>query len=110
MGVAREDHHARARRRLAHAPRHFQAVEARHRDIGDEHVGLQLPYERHDLEAVRGFADDSQVRLALEETAERLPDDLLVVGQQYACHPAFHNAARAGPIAPKGAKALTCQS
>ena len=84
--VAREDHHAGARRQLAHAARDLEAVETGHRDVGDQHVGLQPLGERQDLQAVGRFADHLHVVLALDEAAQGLADDLLVVREQNASH------------------------
>ena len=68
---------ARARRRL-------EAVDHRHPDVEEAHVGPDAAGERHRLGAVGGLADDLDVGLRVEDHAEPGAHELLVVGDEHA--------------------------
>ena len=97
--IARENDDGGARRQLAHSPRHFQPVQARHGDVGDEHVRLEAFGQRQDFEPVGGFADDFKICFTLDEATQRLANYLLVFGQQNAGHLALPGARRAAHAA-----------
>ena len=53
-----------------------------HADVHDDDVRLQLTSEPDGVGSVGGFADDLDVVLELEDEAEALADERLVVGEQ----------------------------
>ena len=60
----------------------LQPVDARHADVGENHVGTQVPGQFEGGRAVGGLTDDDHVRLRVEDEPERGPDALLIVGEQ----------------------------
>jgi hypothetical protein len=60
----------------------IDAAEAGHLDIGDDDVGLELFGGLAGGVAGVGLADDFEVGLLLEEEAEAVADDLMVVNQE----------------------------
>ena len=83
---------ARAARR-DDPPRRLDPVDARHPDVHQDHVGLELGREAHRLRAVLGLADDLEVVARLEDQAEAAAHERLVVGDQDADR---HRSPRAG--------------
>jgi hypothetical protein len=62
--------------------RDLDAVELRHTDIEQGHVGPQLPSQADGLCAVAGFSDDRDVGLGLQDEPEPAPDHRLIVGEE----------------------------
>ena len=54
------------------------------------HVGPEAPCERDRRRAVRGFADDLDVGLGVQDHAEPRADEVLVVGDQHAHRHVVH--------------------
>jgi hypothetical protein len=90
--VHRKHHNARPGHALADLARHFQAIEARHHQIDDEHVRLVLLDKSNRFEPITGFGHDLEVRLRLEKRAKAFADDAVIVSEQYAglAHQSFH--------------------
>src|SRR3954447_15246749 len=66
--------------RAAHRVEHAEAVEARHDEVEDEHVGLQGSDELERLMAVVGLTDDLDRRVTNERPDDSLADEREVVG------------------------------
>ena len=84
--VLREDHDAGAGMALAHLLGRVDALAVegrRHPDVGDEDLGLQRGGTLDDLVVVRGHPDDLEVRVPLDQGADTLADDEVVVGQEH---------------------------
>src|SRR5215470_7899454 len=60
----------------------------RHPDVHEDDVGPVLPGQRDRLGAVAGLADDLEVRRGVDEHAETSAHERLVIGHDYADHPA----------------------
>ena len=60
----------------------LEAVHARHDGLGDHDVGVTLADEGKRLEAVAGLGDDPDVRLRVEQGADALTLDGVVVHEQ----------------------------
>ena len=59
------------------------AVEERHVQIDDDGVGIEVVREVDCLEAVVGLTDDLELRLAVDQLAERPDEQLVVVRDQH---------------------------
>ena len=81
-----EREHAGARRRGDQAAGGFDAVQLRHGDVHDDHIGLKLFAELHGFAAVAGLADDLHVGLRGKNHVEALPDQHVIVGQKNSDH------------------------
>ncbi len=68
---------------LADAPGGFEAVEIWHRDIQKNDVGDQGRGFLDCVAAIDSFAADSPAWMRFEERAQRLSQDLAVVGDEY---------------------------
>src|SRR5206468_2988721 len=78
-----EDQDARGRGLLYDLPGAFDAVEQRHRDIHHNDVRTEGRRELYGLTAGLGFAGDFDIGFGFEQRAQSLPDDGVIVGQQY---------------------------
>ena len=67
-------------------PGRLDAVEYRHLEIHQHHVGGQLPAECDSLGAVRCGADELEVRLRHDHAAEPIAQHTVVVGDHHARH------------------------
>jgi hypothetical protein len=74
-------------------PGGLDAVDARHPDVHQDHVGVQFPGQPDRLGPVAGLAHDVDVVGFLQDHPETGPHQRLVIGQQQA------DAHRTGPIA-----------
>ena len=63
-------------------PRRFDAVQQRHRHVENGDVGLVLFGQPHRLAAVARFRDHLPVRPLLEQLAQPLPDDGVIIGEE----------------------------
>ena len=66
---------------LHHLHRRVQPVHLGHGHVHDDDIRVGLLDQRHGVQAVAGFADDLQVRVVLENAAEPLADQRVVVDQ-----------------------------
>ena len=64
--------------------RDLDAVQLRHADVEDQHVGLVFVAQPQRVESVGRLADDRDARLGLQQAAQAAPDDSVVVSQQHA--------------------------
>jgi hypothetical protein len=71
---------------LEQRSRRRQATGARHRGIHHHDVRLRLHREPHGLIAVRGLADDLNLRIVFEHPAEAAPDQVVIVGEKNSNH------------------------
>ena len=82
--VAADHHHQRGGVQLADAGERLQPVHPRHLHVHEREVGLELGVEGERLARARRGAD--LVVLVLQELGQDVPDPLLVVHHQDACH------------------------
>ena len=80
--VARQGDQTRVRVVLAQACDRRDAVEERHVQVDHHRVRLELIRELDRIEPVLGDADDPQVRLAVDDGAQRIDETRVVVGEQ----------------------------
>src|SRR6185295_15691837 len=66
--------------------RRLDAVDARHVEVHQDDVGLGLARALHGLLAIGGEGDELHVGQRLDETAEAVSDDAVVVGDEDADH------------------------
>jgi hypothetical protein len=78
-----QDHHPGPRARRQELLGGLQAVQVRHPDVHQHHLGPQPPGGGDRLDAVAGLAHHLDVGLGLQDHPEPRPDQLLVVGQQH---------------------------
>ena len=83
IGVHAEDDHARRPIELLRARGHLDAVQFRHADVENEHVGPMLFAEPDGVEAVGGFSDHRKTRL-FQQASQSPANDAMVVSQQHA--------------------------
>jgi hypothetical protein len=69
-----------------HALRELDAAQARHLDVGDDEIGLQLLDRASRFLAVRRGADDVDVGLELQERGQRAANHGLIFGEEDADH------------------------
>ena len=62
--------------------RGLDAVQLRHGDVHDDHVGMQFLGQLHGFAAVAGLAHDLHVGLRGEDHAEALAHQRVIVGEQ----------------------------
>src|SRR6267142_4485611 len=79
----RQDDDARGAAPGADHLRRFGAVHLRHRLVHDHHIGLALDAAAHRLEAVGGERDHLHVVLALDQPAQAVGDDTVIIRQQH---------------------------
>jgi len=60
----------------------FETRQARHREVEQKDVRRAFRDEPHCLPAVRGLADDTEIRFSLEESADSVADDRMIVREQ----------------------------
>jgi hypothetical protein len=65
----------------------LDAVESRHSDVHEDHVGGGRPERSERLAAVTRFADDSHIGLGVDDHRQAGADELLVVDQVHPDHP-----------------------
>jgi arginase len=82
VGVAGECDQAEARMVLAQSRDRGDAVDERHVQVDHDRIGIELVDELDRVEAVRGFADDGQLGLALDQRAQRFEERVVVVRQE----------------------------
>jgi hypothetical protein len=58
------------------------AVEVRHGDVHDHHIGAEFPGQPHCAAAVAGFPDHLKAAFPLQQGRQPLPHDLVVIGQE----------------------------
>src|SRR5262245_20531673 len=63
---------------------HLHAVGVRHRHVEQQDVGLVLERQRDRFLAVAGLAHDDEVRLGVEQAADRVAEHLVVIGENNA--------------------------
>ena len=66
--------------------RRGDAVDARHPDVHQDHVGAERFDEGDGLRSVTGLGDDLDVRFGLEDRAEAAAHERFVVGEQDSDH------------------------
>jgi len=76
----REHHDARGQRVKIHFFENGQSVFIGHAQIEEKNVGLQLGEELDALRAILSFADDGDVLVGLEEFAQAITKDGVVIG------------------------------
>ena len=86
VAEAREHDHAGARAGLAQALERADAVQARHHEVEQDHVGVGARGGVHGDLAVARLGHDLDVVLEVEERAQPLADHRVVVGEQDADH------------------------
>ena len=86
--------------RAEQPPGRFDAVELRHADVHQDEVGLALDGFVDRLDSVAASADDLDVGLGVEDQAEAVADERLIVGEQDGDHCAPRSAARAWTVQP----------
>src|SRR4051812_10765226 len=86
VGERGEHEHGGLGTLLEHAPGRLDAVDARHVEVHDDHVGLQLAGALDRLRPVGGGADELDVVDRRDEPAEALADHAVVVGEQHPDH------------------------
>ena len=79
--VGREEHDRRHALRRP-PPDHLEAVDLRHLDVEEDHVGLQRVERREHLAAVAAFADDGEVGKRGEQLPHAAARRRLVVGDE----------------------------
>jgi arginase len=67
---------------LAQSRDRGDAVDERHVQVDHDRIGIELVDELDRVEAVRGFADDGQLGLALDQRAQRFEERVVVVRQE----------------------------
>jgi len=77
-----EHHHGHARVALAQLLENREAVHPGHPHVQQDDVGAGLADERHDLVAGVGFSDEQDVVLAVEDRANRVEHQAMVVHRQ----------------------------
>ena len=65
-------------------PGRLDAVELRHPDVEQAHVGAELARERDRLAPVGGLADHLDAGLGVEDHPQPGADELLIVGDEHA--------------------------
>ena len=60
----------------------FQSRHVGHGEIEEQDVRLELAHQLDGLRAVRGFADDAEARLHLQQLAQPVAEDGMVVGDE----------------------------
>jgi hypothetical protein len=80
--VHREHEHAGARQALADAARDLEPVQVRHRDVHHDHVRARALDLDHGLVAVAGLAHHLHARVALQQRAQAVAEDRVVVGEE----------------------------
>ena len=103
VAEAGEHDHARGGRRSRSAPQRADAVEPRHHEVEQDHVGRVLRRGGDRLLAVAGLADHLDVVLQVEERPQALAHDRVVVGDQDADH-AAHLQPHARAVAERRAR------
>jgi hypothetical protein len=77
-----------------------EAVQLRHADVHEHHVGAQRAGQLDRLAAVPSLAHDLHVLLRVEQRAEAGADETLVVGEEDADHAGADPGARGVPAQP----------
>src|SRR5262249_40519032 len=75
----REDEDARRVRGSAQLPKRVEAARAGHREVEEEHVRPELAGETHGVGPVRGLAHHREASLVVEQTAQAIAEDWMVV-------------------------------
>src|SRR2546422_395946 len=83
-GVHREDQHARAGRLFGDAGGRLEAVEARHRDVHDDHVGTVAAHEVERFAPVRRLRNHLDPADLAQHGADPLANQGVVLGEQHA--------------------------
>ena len=82
----------------AEAPRDLETRQLGHRVVEDDQIRAELDRLRHRLQAIRGLADDLEVRLGLEHRADALAyGEMIVRDQDPRCHSAQCSLSRTVP-------------
>jgi hypothetical protein len=81
-------------------PGGFEAIEAWHSEVHENDIRFQVEGHIHRLDPVGGLPHQIEVWLALEDFAESIPHDLLIINQQHAhafvFGPGFRRGAESG--------------
>ena len=81
--MRREDQHPGGGDVLHDSPSGFQAVEQRHRNIHDDHVGTELLRQLDRMAAGFRLSDHLDIAFRLQQGPKSLSDDLMVIRQQH---------------------------
>src|SRR5438132_5110643 len=76
-----ENHDLRGQTALRDLARDFESVQARHHHVHQKNFRLELLDEPNGLEAVPCFADDFKIFLSIEQGAESLAHNAMIVRQ-----------------------------
>jgi hypothetical protein len=82
VSVHREEDDFDRQTALAHCVSHFKAAHLRHLDVEDGDIGQNFCDERERLLAVVGLADNYHPRLALDDFAQALSEQRMIVGEK----------------------------
>jgi hypothetical protein len=82
-----EDHDAGLRRASHDLAHDIETTQSWHQQVEDQDIRLRFLDQIGDLEAVRDLTHDGEARLLLEQQAQALAHDRMVVGQDDAGHP-----------------------
>jgi hypothetical protein len=58
----------------------FQTVEPRHRNIQNDHIGIEFPHSLDGILTVRRFTTDLPLSVRLEQRTQASTEDLVIVG------------------------------
>src|SRR5687767_2356360 len=92
LAVATQHDHAHAGEPLSHGAQDLQKTPPGHGDVEEHHVGRTRGERGEDLVARSRFSRDADIRAVIEEPADAITDQAVVVGDEDANH------AAAGPI------------
>ena len=81
-GVHRQENAPRSRVFRADSGQRCDAIHQRHLDVGQQDVGSMSAIQFYGLMPIARLADDRQSHLALEQPAQPLPHDRVVIRQQ----------------------------
>src|SRR5215472_12273192 len=82
VAVHGQEHHAHLRVVALELRERLDAVQLRHGDVGDDHVGPELARRLYQRASV--FHDTGEIELLRQDALQPLGDDAMVVGQQHA--------------------------
>jgi len=80
--VHRQEDERRGEAEFTRRPRHRETVLERHRQIEHCHVKGRVLQTRERLFAVGGFGDDFESRVGLDDLAQTLAEDRVIVGNE----------------------------
>ncbi len=80
--VSGKDDDLRPGQRRHDLPRGLNAVQTRHLDVHQNHIGLQLLRQIHRFDAIGGLTDHLQIRLMIQDDGQTRANDILIVGEK----------------------------